>query len=60
MAAGSADAGPIARLSKPERFHWLVSPSSTIVQMSEVHPGLTEDPTAELEHLFQTLVDGRR
>jgi hypothetical protein len=60
IAAGSADAGPIARLSKPERFHWLVSPSSTIVQMSEVHPGLTDDPTAELEHLFQTLVDGRR
>ena len=26
IAAGDADAGPIAALSAPERFHWLVSP----------------------------------
>jgi hypothetical protein len=56
IAAGDADAGPIAGLSAPERFHWLVSPSSTIVQPSAVHTGLTDDPAATLEHLFRTLV----
>jgi hypothetical protein len=56
VAAGRADAGPIAALPMPERFHWLVSPSSTIIQPSEVHTGLTADPGATLEHLFRTLV----
>jgi Protein of unknown function (DUF3037) len=56
IAAGQADAGPIAALSMPERFHWLVSPSSTIIQPSVVHTGLTADPAATLEHLFRTLV----
>jgi hypothetical protein len=46
----------MASLSVPERFHWLVSPASTIIQPSEVHTGLTDDPAAELEHLFETLV----
>ena len=56
VAAGRSDAGPIATLAMPERFHWLVSPSSTIIQPSEVHTGLTADPAATLEHLFRTLV----
>jgi hypothetical protein len=56
VAAGDANAGPIARLSLAERFHWLVAPSSTVIQPSEVHTGLTEDPGATLEHLFRTLV----
>jgi hypothetical protein len=56
VAAGRRDAGPIAALSMPERFHWLVAPSSTIIQPSEVHTGLTADPEATLEHLFRTLV----
>jgi len=56
IAGGDVDAGPIARLSRAERFHWLVAPSSTIIQPSEVHPGLCADPAAELEHLFATLV----
>jgi hypothetical protein len=56
IAAGDRDAGPIAALSMPERFHWLVSPSSTIIQPSEVHTGLTGDPAATLDHLFRTLV----
>jgi hypothetical protein len=60
IAGGEAAAGPIARLSNAERFHWLVAPSSTIVQASEVHTGLTDDPAAELEHLFRTLVTDRR
>jgi len=56
IAAGTPDAGPIARLTAPERFHWLVSPSSTMIQPSEVHTGLAGDPAAELDHLFATLV----
>jgi hypothetical protein len=60
IAAGDPAAGPIARLSRPERFHWLVAPSSTVVQPSPVHTGLTDDPAATLDHLFETLVRGRR
>jgi len=57
VAAGDPAAGPIARLSQPERFHWLVAPASTIIQASEVHSGLCNDPAAELDHLIATLVD---
>ena len=56
VARGDVGAGPIAALSLPERFHWLVAPSSTIIQPSGVHTGLTADPAATLEHLFRTLV----
>lgn len=56
IARGDADAGPIARLGQGERFHWLVAPSSTILQPSEVHTGLCDDPAAELEHLLERLV----
>jgi hypothetical protein len=56
IAAGDPTAGPIAALTRAERFHWLVSPSSTIIQPSESHTGLTADPAATLEHLFATLV----
>jgi Protein of unknown function (DUF3037) len=59
ICAGDPASGPIAGLSRPERFHWLVSPSSTVVQPSAVHTGLTDDPGATLEHLFATLVRGR-
>jgi hypothetical protein len=53
---GAEDAGPIARLSQRERFHWLVSPRSTIIQLSPVHGGLSENPQQALEQLFQRLV----
>jgi hypothetical protein len=56
IAAGDAEAGPIARLGQAERFHWLVSPSSTIIQPSEVHSGLCDDPATELDRLVATLV----
>ncbi len=57
IAAGDPAAGPIARLGQAERFHWLVSPSSTMIQPSEVHSGLCDDPAAELDHLIAALVD---
>lgn len=56
IAAGDRAAGPIARLSQAERFHWLVAPSSTIIQPSPAHSGLCDDPAAMLEHLFAMLV----
>ncbi len=55
-AAGLPDAGPIAALPQSERFHWLVAPSSTVIQPSEVHTGLCEQPESALERLFATLV----
>ncbi len=56
IAAGDPSGGPIAALAQAERYHWLVAPSSTIIQPSEAHTGLTDDPDATLEHLFATLV----
>jgi hypothetical protein len=56
VVAGDAAGGALAALPKPERFGWLVAPSSTTIQPSEVHTGLTTDPAATHEHLFRTLV----
>jgi hypothetical protein len=56
IAAGEAAAGPIARLDLTDRFHWLVAPSSTIIQPSPVHTGLCGDPAGELERLFAAVV----
>jgi hypothetical protein len=56
VAAGDPGAGALARLEPSERFGWLVAPSSTMIQPSEVHTGLTADPQATLDHLFGTLV----
>ncbi|GCE11127.1 DUF3037 domain-containing protein [Tengunoibacter tsumagoiensis] len=53
---GNADSGPIGQLSQSERFHWLVSPRSTIVQCSPVHSGLCTDPEAALDNLLKKLV----
>ena len=56
VCAGGDDAGPIGALSQSERFHWLVSPRSTIIQTSPVHSGVHAHPHAALEHLFEKLV----
>ncbi len=53
---GGADAGPIGKLSARERFHWLVSPKSTIVQTSPVHTGQCSDLRAALEHLMNRMI----
>jgi hypothetical protein len=58
VAAGDPSAGPIARLDPTARFHWLVSPSSTIIQPSPVHTGLCDDPASQLARLFRELVEG--
>ncbi len=56
IASGQTAGGPIARLGFGERFHWLVAPSSTIIQASAVHTGLTDDPASELDRLVDVLV----
>lgn len=56
ICAGDPDAGPIARLSLRERFHWLVAPRSTMIQVSPVHSGLCAQPERALEELFQRMV----
>jgi hypothetical protein len=52
---GRASAGPIARLEAPERFRWVTSPSSTMIQPSDVHGGLTDDPEASLDELYERM-----
>lgn len=53
---GDSAGGALAALPPSERFGWLVAPSSTIIQPSEVHTGMTSDPRATLDRLFETLV----
>ena len=56
ICAGGADAGPIGRLSAKERFRWVTSPRSTIIQTSPAHTGTCSDPAAVLEHLLAVMV----
>jgi hypothetical protein len=56
VCAGDPDAGPIARLGRSERFHWLTAPRSTVVQVSPVHSGLCADPALALAHLYDVQV----
>lgn len=53
---GGSAGGSIGLLSLPERFRWLTSTRSTIVQTSKVHPGLCGDANEMLESLFTQLV----
>jgi len=56
VVCGDPAGGALAALEPSERFGWIVAPSSTIIQPSAVHTGLTDDPHATLERLFETLV----
>ncbi len=49
---GGAHGGPIGVLPISERFHWLTSPRSAVLQTSPVHPGRCHDPAGALEQLF--------
>lgn len=53
---GLPTGGPIAALPKPERFHWLVAPRSTMIQTSPVHVGRGDDPARALEDLLAEFV----
>ncbi|HEX2765704.1 MAG TPA: DUF3037 domain-containing protein [Candidatus Limnocylindria bacterium] len=56
LAAGDVDAAPFRSMSQSERFHWLTTPRSTVVQPGPLHAGTTDDPEATFEHLFRVLV----
>ncbi len=56
ICAGGAGAGALGELSQSERFHWLVAPRSTVVQISPVHSGVGDDPQAALDDLYYRLV----
>ncbi|RYE26346.1 MAG: DUF3037 domain-containing protein [Sphingobacteriales bacterium] len=53
---GEKTAGPIAALDIASRFRWLTAKRSTIVQSSQVHPGLCVDADETLDRLFGQLV----
>lgn len=53
---GGPDAGRFAEWSQSERFHWLTAPSSTVIQASPVHAGLSSDPAEELGRLYDLFV----
>lgn len=56
IGAGDNDSGPIGKLPIAERFRWLTATRSTILQTSQVHPGLCTDAGEMLAHLYVQLV----
>lgn len=56
VAEGGEGSGPIGRLPVRERFHWLVAPRSTVIQVGPVHSGVCEDPEREVEKLLARVV----
>lgn len=56
VVCGEPAGGALAALPASERFGWVVAPASTIIQPSQVHTGLTGDPAATLDRLFDALV----
>ncbi|HET8776477.1 MAG TPA: DUF3037 domain-containing protein [Candidatus Limnocylindria bacterium] len=57
VAAGTLESGPFAEMSQSERFHWLTTPRSTVVQPGPLHAGTTDDPAGTFEHLYGVLVE---
>jgi hypothetical protein len=56
VCAGGSEAGAIGKLSKRERFDWLVAPRSTIIQTSAVHSGRCNDVAGTFERLLDSMV----
>jgi hypothetical protein len=56
IASGDADGGPIALVSRSERFHWLTAPRSDVIESGPVHSGLCEAPDATLDALYRAYV----
>ncbi|HEX2142510.1 MAG TPA: DUF3037 domain-containing protein [Candidatus Limnocylindria bacterium] len=44
-------------MEQSERFHWLTTPRSTVLQTGPIHTGVTDDPAATFDHLFSRLVE---
>lgn len=56
IAAGTARTAPFDAMSQSERFHWLTTPRSTVVQPGPIHGGTSDDPQTTFDHLFGVLV----
>ncbi|MEL6652966.1 MAG: DUF3037 domain-containing protein [Bacteroidota bacterium] len=56
ISKGQKEGGEIAKLDLPSRFRWLTAVRSTIIQSSQVHPGMTDAPERVLERLFEQYV----
>ena len=56
IARGEKSSGPIGEYTPAERFRWLTSTRSTVLQTSKVHPGFCEDPSGKIRDLFEKLV----
>jgi len=53
---GESKGGAIGKLDLADRFRWLAASRSTIIQSSETHSGLCDDPLKELEDIFNKYV----
>lgn len=56
IASGETAVAPFATMTQTERFHWLTTPRSTLVQSGPLHAGMTDDPAATFDHLFEVMV----
>jgi hypothetical protein len=56
IASGTTEVAPFAAMSQSERFHWLTTPRSTLIQPGPLHAGVTDDADATFEHLYGVLV----
>ncbi len=59
VASGEVTTGPFGAMSQSERFHWLTTPRSTLVQPGPLHAGTADDPAETFEHLYTVLVERR-
>lgn len=56
IANGNERGGPIALLDAASRFRWLTAKRSTILQLSPIHSGLTDQPEVTIMSLLRELV----
>lgn len=56
ICCGGKKAGVIGQMSQRERWHWLVAPRSTMIQISPVHAGLCHNLAGALDDLFDKMV----
>jgi hypothetical protein len=53
---GGPGSGPIGALPSRARFHWLTARRSSIIQMSPVHTGRSNEPASILDGLLDRMV----
>lgn len=53
---GEMKGGEIGKMDTPLRFRWLVATRSTIIQSSQTHSGLCDNPNSVLENLYERYV----